>query len=363
MRNNTGDGNASRNLRDALFQLGHEVDVVTSSINTDEDYSLNITPLNQRFPYYNAADRFTFRAKRLLNEITSKISLESYDVIFCVAWQTWAVDIIRLFPDEISKKCLLISHGTYFKNHVGKLSLFKSIRWLEYKHIHLPNVLNRISGLVVLTNKGVGDRFHNLTIAKKMKKRIFILSNTVPSNYIEASYHNFGDRPIKLVSVSGFNSLKDPIFLIETFPVDSNFVLTIYGTQKNEYYEKCKKRIVQRGLQEKVKLKVNVNHHEIQEDLRRSHINIVSSKTECQPLSILEGLSVGLPFVSRRIPAISTIKRGITAADEFFWETLENIFVSRDNYLNLRAEAFAEFANTFSEKRYRKNLDKIIFVA
>lgn len=360
MRTNTGVGNATRLLTLALKKIGLHVDIITSQAASDEKFLLKINVGLQCFPFYNTADIFTFRGKDIFRVVNANVDLSSYNVIFCVAWQTWAVDIVRLFPDRLQKRCLIVSHGTYFKNHVGKAKSLKSLRWFEYKNNFLPKVLRKVAGLVVLDSTGVGDRFYDLFIAKKYNIPVFELPNSMHTGTPTSKSTGERINEINLISISGFNILKDPLFLIKTLPSHLNVRLKIFGALRTEYYEECRKLVSKRQLEGKVDLVVGASPEEIRYHLSIAHFNLISSKTECQPLSLIEGLSLGIPFLSREIPSLKSINGGIVVDDKSFWGSLEKNLGSATNYENLRKSAIREFEDKFSYDSYQSKLEAIV---
>lgn len=360
MRQTTGVGNASRLLVSSLRKTGSSVDVVTSETPYGEDCLLKIKVGSQKFPLYNAADGLTFRGKRIYREISTNIEIERYDLVFCVAWQTWAVDIIRYLPNTLQKKCFIVSHGTYFINHTGKMKTIKSLRWLEYKKSLLPNLLDKVAGLIVLDIEGSGDRFYDLDVAKRNGINVFELPNAVesmePDEYKEKIYN----EKLNLISISGFNSLKDPLFLINTMPPNLDAKLKIFGACKNKYYHDCIKRINDRELSHKIELVVGATGDQIRNEMKNAHINVVSSTTECQPLSVIEGMACGVPFISRPIPSLENIEGGIVTVDDLFWTTVNEVFKSETKYSALQKKALHEFEQKFSYSNYIKKLKNII---
>lgn len=353
----TGVGNATMRLCETLekefdvSQLTLVSDTFDTITNQSQVYRVKLTNITKSFPFYNAADAITLRGNRIYKELINKVALQNYNKVIVIGHQTWCFDILRFFPSEVLNNTMVFSHGTSTQVKTDFMSDFKNLRWIGYNR-HSQKILKQIRSLVVLDSNGVGNRFSDIEMAKKSNIPVYELPNV---GFKHTKFH----QKRFLLSVSGFNKTKNPLFLIKTIPRNFPYKLRILGASGNNYYKYCQNLIARRKL-ENVQLIHGLNAAQVYKHYQGASLSLVSSKTECQPLSILDGQSLGIPYVALSMDSLKSLPGGILSTKRDYWHTCKTLLQNNEMYDRLSRIAVTNYRNRHSQNAYKRNLEKIL---
>lgn len=98
-----------------------------------------------------------------------------------------------------------------------------------------------------------------------------------------------------------------------------NWKLIFCGSNETEYLAELKARANFFGVEDRIEFKVGLSRQEIVKMYKKSTIFAFASKTECQPLVLLDAMAAGMPFVSSNVGCVSRFIGGFVAnnKDEF----------------------------------------------
>lgn len=104
------------------------------------------------------------------------------------------------------------------------------------------------------------------------------------------------------ITIGKFEKRKNYIFLLSVLKrLKTNFSLLIIGEKTNNNHtvnlKNIKNYIKANGLQDKIKIKVNVPHKKINNFLKNKGLFILPSYNEPASISILESISLGIPVI------------------------------------------------------------------
>lgn len=193
-----------------------------------------------------------------------------------------------LFKEIWNKFFLALSRITY-KYSDEIITLYKGNRQLQVEH---GAEFNKCS---IIPNAIDTQVFYPLRkkIERKSKKSIGFVGRVVPIKDVKTLI-----KACKLVE----SEYKDVEFLI-LGPIDED----------EEYFEECKTLTDLLGLTHKLKFYGRVD---VSQYYPRINVNVLTSISEGQPLTILEAMAVGVPSVSTNVGACEDLLYGLTDEDK-----------------------------------------------
>lgn len=162
------------------------------------------------------------------------------------------------------------------------------------KKLTLKYLYKRADGLVLQTKEA--KEYFNETIQKKS----VIIPNPVNPKFLKEPY--CGQREKKIVSVGRLVNQKQQDVLIDAFEIVNkeynDYKLVIYG--EGELRNKLQEKINDIGLNEKISLPGNVAN--IENEIYKYSMFVLSSKYEGMPNSLMEAMALGIPSISTDCP-------------------------------------------------------------
>ena len=317
---NSGLGNAVYQQVKMLSSFRNEVVVATAGNkrNIRFDNSLNV-----RIEEFNVMG-----ADSLINPLQGdvdsykKFLLESdFDLIIMNAWQTWSTDICFKYLNEIPGKKVLYSHcvstNAFFSEQPFK-SLLRYLLWRPY-FFKIKSILKKLDVFICLASEGADSRFDDVKMAYKLEIPLYIIPNTASNN---TSYND--PLPIEsrnqIISVGSYDWQKGHGFVLRTYALSiaKNVIpLKIFGQEFTPYTIKLKEEAVKLGIEDDfLSFYEGVAGVDLLKEYSKSLAFIYGSRTECQPLVILDAMASGTPFISRSTGCIDSLPGGIAVINE-----------------------------------------------
>ena len=324
----TGLGISSK-IHHEIF-LNDKFDVKTVSIDckNNTDYCINFSN------FFNFIINF-FLIKKKANQI-----LDSFqpDIIIVESLQTWISELFLILSKNKKTKLVLISHGISILPY--KLNFKYIFRFFLYV-FYLPFLfffVSKIDLFFSLNHTNKSNRHIDEKIFKLIGKgKIIKYFNT--SRYEKELKINKKKNP-KIITIIGYVSeiknQKEFLKIAEELDEDNLQFKIIYQSYDKRYLNLCKKYCLKKKL---ININfIDANFENIKKILSESYLLINSSITEVFPLSIVEAINLGTPFVSYNTGNISYIKGGFVVENidemiktiqtltknDFFYEKLQN---------------------------------------
>ena len=341
----TGLGIASRMHEKILKMNGNEVRTVSANSNCETDYFIN---------FYNAGyailNYFIFNRK-----IKNIIDTFKPDIIILESLQTVISELFLSLKYHKTLKVILFSHGVSILPY--KLNFKFLLRFLIYLP-YLP--------IIYFLLKNV-DIFYSLNWTKKsnrhLDEKIYKISN---KNGLIKKYFNTSrfEEPDSLVKkhlnkkkiISCFGYIGDIKNQKEALKIAKKFILSdvtfkfIFQSYNKKYLNSCEDYCKKKKLYNIHFIKSN--EVDIKKEIKDSYLILNTSITEVFPLSIVEAISLGVPFISYDTGNISYIKGGLVSKNIFEME--HNIKLLLDN------DFFYKKISTIGRDFYQKNLSNFL---
>lgn len=319
---NSGLGNAAMRQAQALISLGVEVVVATggASRNTREDGN------GWRVEEFNVSG-----SDSLVNPIRGNAGSyrdfllgSKFDVILMNAWQTWSTDLCLRHLADIPGKKILYSHclstNVVFWDRPFK-SLARYLLWRPY-FFRLKGVLRQLDALIALAPTGCDTRFEDVKMARALGVPIFVVPNAISEEAMRSLEGGLLSREHRnqIMSVGSYDWLKGHDFVLRTYAMSAAknaIALKFFGQEFTPYVEKLKRLAVELGIADQfLSFHEGVSGNELLEEYKKSLAFVFGSRTECQPLVLLDAMATGTPFVSRSSGCIDSLPGGFAAFNE-----------------------------------------------
>ena len=135
--------------------------------------------------------------------------------------------------------------------------------------------------------------------------------------------------------------------------------IRFYYQTENQYSREVKSKAIKDNIFNAVHI-TGLDRTQIIESLHDVNLIICLSKTEAQPLSIIDGLSLGIPFLSTPVGCIPSLSGGITAKLNEMPRHIQFLAENRNQLTKLSNEALSFFRAHHSKDVLRKKIGELL---
>lgn len=240
-------------------------------------------------------------------------------VIVIHSWVAWPISTIMPYAKKRTIPVFLMGHG--FGDHLmqwnPKPPFFGLARWLRSWAFvaRMPKWIRQMAGLVVLGKRPHYVRAFDHWLAKVIRhKRLHVIPNAVKS--IGLSDIDFRERysitgKLIVLCVAGYSTTKDQHLVLKGFDDAkiSNATLVFIGPSLNDYALELKR--LASDSREQVLILDSLPRKEVEAAIKACDIAILGSKSEMQPIFLLEAMSEGKPWICPKVGAVDELEGGI----------------------------------------------------
>lgn len=318
-----GVANAAGQMVDFFVNAGHEVHVVTGS-NRLPEAATNDRFEVHRFSVCENGEVDTSEAQSYIDFLIE--SRPAVTVFHC--WSSWPIDIALKHISKIGGKKILLSHG-YVTHTIYWHRRFPWGLWSWLQRLPevfaLPRQMASFDQIVFLSEKTDGGRFFDSWVARKLgHPNISVIPNAVnksnwdkiPPDFKER--HHMSDGTFFLC-VANYSLRKNQLLALEAFceagiPGSS---LVFVGSSLEGYGMEVRDKWI--SLKDShsnidVHFLEGLDRIEVISAIRSCDIFVLSATAETQPISLLEAMACGKPFISTDTGCVSEFKGGIVVS-------------------------------------------------
>ena len=303
---------------EGLVKRGHTVTVITSKLKGIPEYEVHNGVQILRVDAYNFYYWHKGNKKDYQYIVLEKT--KNADALVAVCLQSFSADWLLEILSRIQCKKILYLHGMPdFKVHMSDCTsiknitktIFRNIRWKYFYTVHI----NQIKKFDAITHLFKNDNSYQYFL-KKGYTNNYIIENACDDNFFENI--DFAEKKKYFIYVGNYCDRKNQELALKAF-YDANlkdFGFIFIGSKKNDY---CKKLIsLNEKLQEKqgnhnIKILYEVPREKISEYTKNAYACVISSNYEYYPITIVESLAAGNPFISTDVGIVKFLPGGVIA--------------------------------------------------
>ena len=356
-------------LAEGLVKKGHSVDLIAYEYPdlTDKKEEVINGVRVMRFPVktvhmLHKGDKDGYQRYILDNQ-------KNYDIMINVGSQTALTDWILPIIDKITIPKVLHLHSVWeFKLRKTDFESFKSfaskvlgyVRWGWY-FLTSKSAFKKYDAVLQLHEKDYGYVFF---------KKHYGIDSIVLENAAEDAFFDIEgvEKEKVILNVSNFYKRKNQLECIKVFEksnLSDDWKLVLIGSKNTSYYRALKsyrENILDPSKRDRVILRVGVPREQISGIVKSSSVYMMTSTWEAFPISILEAMAAGVPYISSDVGIVKYLGGGIVpkTQDEFV-QNLERL-ASDDAYrIGLGEEGRKEACEKYKISKKVDQLEEILY--
>jgi hypothetical protein len=328
----TGLGVASTMHYDILKKIGFEVKTVSKKFNSKTNYCINFSN------FVNVIVNYRHYKKKIKNIIDNY----NPDIVIVESLQTIISELFLSFKYSKKVKIVLFSHGISIYPYKWNLKyIFRSVVYLPYLFL-VCILMKKINTFYSLNWTNTSNRHFDEKIYKIFNKN-FLIKKYFNSSRFENS--NLLTNPKinknKIITCFGYmgdiKNQKDILKIAEKFISKDVIFRFVYQNFNKKYLHFCQNFCKSKNLTN-VEF-VDGGKVDIKKKIEESYLLINTSITEVFPLSLVESINLGVPFIAYNTGNISYMQGGLVVKNiselelnirlllnnEFFYKKLSDL--------------------------------------
>lgn len=320
-----GVANAAGQMVDFFLDEGHKVQIITGQ-SLIPDTSKNSKLEIHRFAVHENGIFNSTEIRSYVDFLTKSL----HDVIIFHCWRSWPTDIALKHISRIKGKKILLSHGyetqvIYWRRDFswGLGSWFRRLPEV----VQLPRQLASFDRVVFLSHKVDFGRFFDGWVARTLG---YQNTSVIPNAVNNANWYEIPadfKKRYKLTSgsfflcVANYSPRKNQMMALEAFCEANipNSSLIFIGSSLGDYGTVVRNKWLSiRDLYPHIEVHFfdGLERSEIISAIRSCDIFVLSATAETQPISLLESMACGKPFISTDTGCVSEFEGGIVVASK-----------------------------------------------
>lgn len=368
-----GVANAAKNMVEIFSNAGHEVMIATSILPYPHASSEKDTRNVRRFSISGSPAMASGFQGEISNYQKFLTELRP-DAVFFHCWDIWTSVLAMPLTKSISAKSIMVSHG--YDSHllnpkILPRGLWKWLRWLPLV-LSMPWRLRQFDKVVFLSRKTDLNRFFDAWVARWTRcQNTTVIPNGINTMGWELLPDNFRHEEqlsdgVFFLCVANYFLGKNHEMALKAFTQAhiSGSTLVFIGSSLGEYGNRVREdwnQMKGKFPTLDVRFYENVDRHRVISAIRSCDIAILASKTEAQPLTILEAMACSKPFICTNVGCVSEFKGGIVVESlEEMVAHMQRLAEDSNERFRLGVEAKIDFDTNYSAEVTAKAWLKLI---
>jgi len=284
-------------------------------------------------------------------------------LVIVEAWQTALTDSSIDIAYDLNIPVLMISHGISIYPYSLRLSdLIRFLAWWPYKVRKLSSRIGKLSAITCLDSYSKSTRFYDRDIALKLNIPLLELVNSpvhTPKTILPRA-----ERKLQILVIGYFSEVKnqlDALDILSHLPEDLE--MRFIGRRTGGYYLKCLKHVKKLKIEKRVIFSED-NECNIAEEISKSLLILNTSITEALPVTLLEAMASGTPFVASPVGATPSLDCGVIVSNKADKKRAILSLMNDINYWNkVSTNGLTLFKNRYTEKHVKFSLSNAVLMA
>lgn len=303
---------------EGLAKKGHKVTVITSKFEGKPDCEILNGVEILRVDAYNFYYWHKGNKKEYQNIVLKKT--RNADALVAVCLQSFSADwLLDVLPQIKCKKILYLHGMPDFKVHISDFSnlkklaktIFRNIRWKYFYTVHL----NQIKRFDAITHLYKNDNSYKYFLSKGYKNN-YVIENACNDIFFENI--DYDNKKKYFIYVGNYCDRKNQELALKAFYETNltDFGFVFIGSQKNEYCNKLislNDSLKEQNGEHNVEILYGIPREKISEYTKNAYACVISSNYEYYPITIVESLAVGNPFISTDVGIVKLLPGGVIA--------------------------------------------------
>lgn len=284
------------------------------------------------------------------------------DVVIAEGWYSWGSYLLGRM-EKGSMKFLIFSHGSSpVTSSVSPVNIVKALGYFLYEQSIQRKILKNVDGALVLSEHKDKRRFADWKLFKRFSIPTVVCANT-------SIFSQENSRPRKLVqpyvltNIGEMSKNKNQLLAVEVakklskkLPVRLQFV---YPTE-NSYSREVRRKVASLRMDNAVSYVVGCDRESLRDTINGSTIILVVSSTEAQPLVVIDGLVLGIPFVSTDVGCLRSMSGGVIGAPNELHEKIRCMISDPSAYSKFSLDALNYYKESCAPSVLRKSIKKML---
>jgi glycosyltransferase involved in cell wall biosynthesis len=351
---------AALNHARLLMERGHEVSII-GALDSLESIDLQVTNRACMSAKGSGAIYSPVHINR--NDLKKTIAQNHPDLVIVEAWQTAITDTAIEIAEDLKIPVLMISHGISLHPFNSSITQWlRALAWMPYRLFKLPSLVKKLSAITTLDELSLSPRFYDRDLARKLSIPVVSLKN-FPAHTMGA-YLPINERDSKILVVGYFSPIKNQLATINLLAKLPNHIDCVFvGQREGAYFERCKKRVAELSLNNRVTF-LQDDECDLARQISQSMLVFAPSMTEALPMTLIEAMACGTPFVASSVGAVSSFAGGILAnTEEDQIKAIESLLSKPDLWQKYSIAGRAQYDSEFTEQHIASQLEKAIEIA
>lgn len=240
------------------------------------------------------------------------LRLSGADLVLVEAWQTALTEAAIDEAHALGLPVLLISHGVSLHPYTSAWrDVLRAWGWWWYRLVTLPARLRRLTALTALDLQADSPRFYDRELARRSGVPVLPLANAPVQVCAQPLPRPARRRQVLVVGYySPVKNQLGALQVLASLPPDVQFCFV--GPRQGRYHARCVRAAAAWGLAQRTRF-VQDDECDLALELAGSLALLAPSRTEVLPLTLLEAMACGTPFVATPVGAVPQLGAGCLA--------------------------------------------------
>lgn len=316
-------------LAEGLAKKGHNVSVVTCM--NGHDYNVQETLNGVTIYRFNWGVNLFKNKYGEYQEYIKFVTEFPKDILILECLQCHTTDFLLPYLKYMNCKVVLHSHGgpgihqkmfrwdTNITHSIGNTHNW--FRWKRYYKSTLPSFSKYIDAILCLSLCA-----SDLHYMKKHMKRVEILENAANDIFFDEYKQSLDFSSILnlkakkyILCIANYIPNKGQLAIVKAFAniKDKDYALVCIGSSKNEYYERVLNEVnlISHKYGKEIHLLTGINREYFPSIISHASLFVMGSEHEEYPVSLIEAMACGTPFVSTDAGNARILPGGITVTN------------------------------------------------